>query len=219
MSTQTFKGVLFDLDGTLLDTADDLGAALNHVLEQHELPTVSEKQYRDEASNGANALLSLGFGDHLEKFDLQELRQMLLDYYERNIAEYTKLFTGVVELIRHIEINNIPWGIVTNKPGFLTEPLVSQFELFSSAGSVVSGDTLSVAKPHPDPLLHAAQALGVEANSILYVGDAERDIDAGQRARMTTCIASWGYIGQETNTEAWSADFDLKTPQELIKLL
>lgn len=188
----SINSVLFDLDGTLLQTADDLGAALNHILAQHDMPLVDAKAYTSEASNGSRGLLTLGFGEQLKNYDFESLKQQLLHYYAENIAIHTQYFPQVAETLSLLNEQQIPWGIVTNKPEFLTTPLVKHFELLDNCQVVVSGDTVGVAKPDPKPMYFALQHLGVDAKSCLYVGDAKRDIQAGKNADMPTAAALYG---------------------------
>ncbi|TCI03320.1 HAD family hydrolase [Corallincola luteus] len=209
------EGVLFDLDGTLLDTAPDLGAALNYLLVKENLSTLPLELIRPVASHGAKGLIDLGFGKNIDATFFAELRQSLLDYYSANICEHTNLFDGVAEILAELDAKHIPWGVVTNKPGWLTDPLLADFSEFSSARCIISGDTLPVRKPDPAPLFHAAELLGVAANSCIYVGDAERDIEAGRRAGMTTMLAAYGYIAEHDTPETWQADISVSHPDEL----
>jgi phosphoglycolate phosphatase len=171
------------------------------------LPTLKANQYRNEASNGANALLQKGFKEHYQQYNSLELRQQLLDYYQNNISDFSKVFDGVIDMITTLDENNIPWGIVTNKPAFLTTPLLSQFPILANSKINVSGDTLKVCKPHPEPLLYAAKFLNRDVKNIWYVGDALRDIEAGKAANMKTIVAKWGYIAETENCQHWQSDF------------
>ncbi|WP_286235714.1 phosphoglycolate phosphatase [Thalassotalea sediminis] len=219
MKNESFKGVLFDLDGTLLDTANDLGAALNHVLAQHELPSIERSTYRPIASDGAQGLLNLGFGEKLSQFDFQALRQMFLGYYEANIARETCLYPEVKEMLQSLNEQSIPWGIVTNKPEYLTTMLLPNFSEFDHCKVMVGGDSLAERKPHPLPLQHAAKQLAVAPEDCLYVGDALRDIQAGNAANMTTVVAQWGYIKSQDNTKDWQADFINQSPIEILSII
>ena len=193
-----YDAFIFDLDGTLLDTADDLGAALNSVLSAHDQPAVCANVYRPAASNGAVALLEAGFGQQWPTHPQQDaLRQQLLTAYADNIA---------------LEQQQIKWGIMTNKPEFLTTPLVAAISELSDAQAIVCGDTLNVAKPSPLPLLHTAQLLDVDPSRCLYVGDAERDIIAAKAANMHSAAALWGYIPSEAEALSWQADFNWQSP-------
>ena len=210
------KGVLFDLDGTLLDTAKDLGACLNYLLDKYGFDTVSYEQYRLVASDGVYPLLDLGFGERQKQYGTEQLRQEFLDYYLENIAVHTQPFAGINELIAEIEAANIPWGVVTNKPAFLTDPLMKVFPQFAKSVINVSGDTLPQRKPHPAPMLLASEALGVDSKDIWYFGDAERDIVAGQRSDMTTVVANWGYIKDAEEVTSWKADFVIDNPLHIL---
>lgn len=202
-----FDAVLFDLDGTLLDTAPDLGAAVNHVLTSCNMAPLSDEIIRRTASDGALGLLRAGFGDEeLARRDAQGLRQQLLDYYASHLYIGTRPYPGIVEFIGWLNGQGIRWGIVTNKPAFLTEPLMAQVTELPGCGVIVSADTLPVRKPHPDPLYYACNKLDVLPGRALYVGDHERDIEAGRAAGMQTVIAGWGYIDPAMTLESWQAD-------------
>ncbi|MBQ4832368.1 HAD-IA family hydrolase [Pseudoalteromonas sp. MMG010] len=215
-STRQYDAFLFDLDGTLLDTADDLGAALNTVLKNNDMQVVPKHIYTPVASNGANGLLEAGYKALWPKQNQSLLRQQLLDAYADNIAVYTQCFKGVELLLEQLDHNGIKWGIMTNKPGFLTTPLVKAIPALRHAKVVVSGDTLAVAKPFPDPLLYCADLLQVEPKRCLYIGDAERDIQAGKAANMDTATALWGYIPSLSEALAWNATFNWQTPLDGI---
>jgi N-acetyl-D-muramate 6-phosphate phosphatase len=212
------QAVLFDLDGTLLDTANDLGEALNYILRKYNLPIIAREQYRPVASDGALGLLTLGFKDQLINFDYDDLRNQFLAYYQENIASHTCLYSGVNELLSRLNTENIPWGIVTNKPEGLTKQLLPYFPEFEKCAVMVGGDTLSTRKPDPEPLFFACAQINVDPKQCLYVGDALRDIEAGNNAGMKTYIAKWGYIKSNENIERWQADFIIKTPQELYSI-
>ncbi len=208
-----YEAFIFDLDGTLLDTADDLGAALNVVLNAHNMPLISEEIYRPVASNGAVALLEAGFGRLWQaRHDQSALRQQLLDAYSANIATHSQCFNGIAQLLLALEQQQIKWGIMTNKPSFLTQPLVAQIAELKDAQAIVSGDTLNVAKPSPLPLLHTAELLNVAPERCLYIGDAQRDIEAAKAANMDSATALWGYIPSEADALSWNADFNWQTP-------
>jgi len=210
------NAILFDLDGTLLDTAKDLGNALNHILMDLKRPTVAYDVYRNIASDGAKGMLELGFGGDLKDFDFAKLRQQFLDYYENNICVDTDYFQGIESLLLALNQNNIPWGIVTNKPEFLTLQLVSYFPLLQNCGVVISGDTLSERKPHPLPLLHAQEKLGIASPNTWYIGDAERDIQAANAANMISVIAQYGYITDMQQTSEWNANLSIDNPSDLL---
>jgi phosphoglycolate phosphatase len=208
--------ILFDLDGTLLDTAKDLGNALNEILSKLDRPTVAFETYRNIASDGAKGMLELGFGEDLKAFDFASLRQQFLDYYENNICVDTDYFDGVENLLLALNQNNIPWGIVTNKPEFLTLQLVASFPLLQNCAVIISGDTLSERKPHPLPLLHAEVKLDLASPNTWYIGDAERDIQAANAANMVSVIAQYGYIKDIQQTNEWNADLSIHKPNDLL---
>lgn len=211
-----YHGVLFDLDGTLLDTANDLGEALNYVLQQHNMPTVAREKYRPIASDGAKGLLTLGFGDKLSLYDFDSLRQEFLDYYQENIAVHTCLYPGISELLCALNEQQTPWGIVTNKPEGLTKLLLPFFDDLNQCKTMVAGDTLAQRKPHPAPLFYACEQLSIQANKCIYVGDAPRDIEAGNRADMYTIIAKWGYILDHSLCASWQADLMVEKPLDIL---
>ncbi len=213
------KAILFDLDGTLLDTARDLGAALNAVLVEHKLQTMPYEAYRPVASHGALGLLRLGFGDQLVEHDTEALRQQLLDYYHNNIAEHTCLFEDMAEFLGLLDHKGIPWGIVTNKPESLTLELIKHYPELSQCRAMVAGDTLSVRKPDPAPLIYAADQIPVLAKDCWYVGDAKRDIDAANAAGMISITAMYGYLTDQDRLENWQADYSVNNVGELNALL
>jgi phosphoglycolate phosphatase len=207
-----YDAFLFDLDGTLLDTADDLGAALNSVLRANQIAEVTSEIYRPAASNGAAALLEAGFKELWPSLAQAQLIKQLVDSYAQNIAKYTQCFAGIEPLLISLDHKKIKWGIMTNKPGFLTEPLVAAIPALKNAAVVISGDTLEEAKPSPLPLLHCAKLMDVIPGRCLYIGDAERDIQAGKAAGMPTATALWGYIPSDAEALTWKADFNWRSP-------
>ncbi|MFT6898423.1 MAG: 2-phosphoglycolate phosphatase [Paraglaciecola sp.] len=210
------KALLFDLDGTLLDTARDLGNALNHVLATHHQPPCDYAIYRNIASDGSKGLLNIGFGSRIHDYNFAQLRQQFLDYYHQAICVETALFCGVGELIQGMDSANIPWGIVTNKPGWLTAKLLPNFSEFENCQVVISGDTFTQRKPHPRPLLAAAKSLNVVPENTWYVGDAKRDIDAAKAANMLSVLASYGYIDTTHQAHLWAADLQVDHPATLL---
>jgi phosphoglycolate phosphatase len=213
------KTVLFDLDGTLADTAPDLADALNHVLSINNKPNLKLEAIRQVVSHGGIALIKLGFDIDPSHSDFEPLRQQLLEYYLNNIANKTKLFNGMEQLLLQIEQNNMNWGVVTNKPAWLTDPLMRALKLDTRAICIVSGDTLEERKPHPAPLLHACAIAGSAFDECVYIGDAERDIIAGNKAGMQTIIASFGYIDLNDHLESWNADLIIESPGEIASWL
>jgi phosphoglycolate phosphatase len=211
--------ILFDLDGTLLDTAPDMAGALNRLRHDEGHPALPIEHIRPHVSHGALALIKFGFDITSEHPRFEGLRQRYLDIYRNAIAVHTTLFPGMGALLAMLESNAIPWGVVTNKPGWLTEPLLAELGLLERAACVVSGDTTPSRKPDPGPLLHACRTLSVDPGRCLYVGDAERDIEAGKRAGMATVIARFGYLGVDDDPELWGADEIIDHPEELHRWL
>jgi 2-phosphoglycolate phosphatase len=211
-------GVLFDLDGTLLDTAPDMIGAVNALRTEEGLPEIPFDQLRPHVSHGAARLVQVGFGcSSGDRF--QVLRGRFLDLYRGSLAGGTRLFDGLEAVLGWLETRRIPWGVVTNKPGWLTEPLLAELKLAPRAACVISGDSLAEKKPHPLPLLHAAALLRLAPARCAYVGDAERDIQAGRAAGMRTCVAAFGYLGEDDDPSAWLPDAIAERPEHLLQAL
>lgn len=210
------RTILFDLDGTLLDTAPDLAFALNETLREFGQAPLPYETIRPVVSHGGIALIKLGFGLRPGDEGYQARREFLLDTYRRNIARATRPFAGMDELLDTLERQGLNWGVVTNKPAWLTEPLLQELGLFERAAVVVSGDTLNERKPHPAPMLLACERAGSQAHECLYVGDAKRDIEAGHNAGMATLVALFGYIGDEDDPHNWGADALVESPREIL---
>ena len=211
--------VLFDLDGTLADTAPDLGAALNRVRQAQGLDPVPLETLRHASSHGARGLLRTGLGVLPEHRDYAVLRDAFLAQYEAALCVDTKLFADVDALLDAIEARSLKWGIVTNKAARYTTPLIAQLGLDKRTAAVVCGDTTPHAKPHPAPLLAAAQLLGIAPQRCVYVGDAERDVTAGIAAGMRTIVARYGYIEAHETPETWPADGHIHQPSALLDWL
>lgn len=210
--------VLFDLDGTLADTAPDMVAALNRLRAERGLDQIAYAQARPQVSHGSRALVSLGFPDDSpEKIEAGIKR--FLDLYAEKVCSGTRLFEGMHEILDRIEDSGRPWGVVTNKPQRFTEPLMEALGLSARAACIVSGDTVSKSKPHAMPLLHACEIMGLPAASCVYIGDAERDIIAGRSAGMRTLAALYGYILDNDNPSSWRADGTINHPAELRQWL
>jgi 2-phosphoglycolate phosphatase len=212
------RGVLFDLDGTLLDTAPDMADTLNALRAQENLPPLEFAAIRNFVSHGSNALVRLGFGE-LPAPQFEALRARFLELYRERLTLRTQPFAGIPALLDALEANAVPWGVVTNKPGWLTQPLLQSLGLSQRAAAIVSGDTLEHRKPHPAPLLHAARALRVEPEACVYVGDAERDVRAARAAGMHALVASFGYIDASERPEQWPADAWLDSPRAILEWL
>jgi 2-phosphoglycolate phosphatase len=214
--TRNHSALLLDLDGTLLDTAPDMGGALNLLLEENGCAPLAANVIRPVVSHGSARLVTLGFptatGDEYER-----LRLRFLEIYALNLASGTRLFPGAGTLLAELERLGLPWGIVTNKPGWLTDPLLEALELGRRAACVVSGDTLAQRKPHPMQLLHAARAIGVPPARCVYAGDAERDIQAGRAAGMSTVVASYGYLSAEDDPLSWRPTGVVTEPMQLLE--
>lgn len=211
--------ILFDLDGTLINTADDLGYALNEVLVKYNRPIIAANDYTPVASDGSYGLLNLGFGEDINDFNLEDLRREFLDIYEQQNNRHASLFDGVETLLTAIDNLNIPWGIITNKPYYLTPPLLAKFTIFDSAKVVLGGDSLDQKKPHPLPMFEACKTLCVPPVKSWYVGDAERDMTAANRAGMFSILANYGFIPEGTNIELWQADWQIENPTDLLAFL
>jgi phosphoglycolate phosphatase len=210
------KTVLFDLDGTLVDTAPDMAAALDVLCREEGHAIIPYEQVRPVVSNGSLALIRLAFGDVLEKKRLEHLKQRYLEIYEDNICRDSMPFKGIETVLEHIESNGLNWGVVTNKPGWLTQPLMQSLHLESRAATIVSGDTTANSKPHPDPMHHACNEARSTVDECMYVGDARRDIEAGRNAGMKTLVASYGYIETEEDVNTWGADAIINTPEDIL---
>lgn len=213
------KAVLFDLDGTLADTAPDLGYALNRQRLSRGLPALSLEQIRPQASAGARGLLKLGFNLNPQDQEYPALREEFLDLYSECLYQSTKLFEGITELLEEIEKRAMPWGIVTNKPQRFTLPLLERLQLTRRAACVVSGDTCANPKPHPEPLLAASRAIGLAPQECIYVGDDKRDTEACLAAGMRSLIAGWGYLGNGSDPKTWGAHVMIDKPQDLLGYL
>lgn len=217
MKLPTPLAILFDLDGTLADTAPDLAEAVNQLRVTRGLAPADYALLRPVASAGARGLIGVAFGITPQDAEYTELRDDFLRNYAAAIAVNSRLFEGVSELLSNLQEKNIAWGIVTNKAAQLTDQLVPQIGLHHAA-CVISGDTTAHSKPHPAPLFEAAKRIGVQPEHCWYVGDDLRDIQAGQAAGMTTIAAAWGYCG-EVAPATWNADALVESPQQLFDLL
>lgn len=209
------EAVLFDLDGTLIDTAPDMGGALNNLLIEEGLPALPLDNIRPLVSQGGLVLTKLGFAEHVAEDAIEPLRQRYLQHYRDIVANDSALFNGFHEILESLEARQINWGIVTNKPEWLTTPLLEKLRIKSPV--VICGDTLEYRKPHPMPLQVAAERIGVECKNCIYVGDDERDIIAGNAASMKTLVAAYGYISTAENIENWQADGIIQSPLDLLK--
>lgn len=211
--------VLFDLDGTLIDSAPDLGAAADQMRVARGMASLPLVAYRHMAGAGARGMLEIAFGTTPDAPDFAALREEFFSNYAACMTQRTVAFDGVVEMIARLEQRQLPWGVVTNKSSRFTDPLTHAMPLFVNAGAIVSGDTTPHAKPHPAPLVEAARRLGVDPAQCMYVGDDERDIVAGLAAGMKTVAASYGYLGKMTEIQGWGAHAEINSPLALLQLL
>lgn len=211
------QAVLFDLDGTLIDSVGDLGRAANAMRQARGLAELPLGDYRPHGGSGARGMLSVAFGVSPVTPTYAELRSEFLDHYQRLMFDTTAIFAEVPRVLAALSAAGLRWGIVTNKAEHLARPLVSALDLEASV--LIGGDTTAQAKPHPEPLLEAARRLDVVPGACLYVGDDLRDMQAGRAAGMATAVAAWGYLGPAAKPEQWPADAQLKAPTSLLKLL
>jgi N-acetyl-D-muramate 6-phosphate phosphatase len=214
---QPIEGILFDLDGTLIDTAPDMALALNRLRIECNLPPLPFDQIRPQVSNGARGLLEIGFNLAPENQGFNILRDRFLQLYRQDIAGETRLFPGFEEVISWLNRQGMHWGIVTNKPGFLTRQLVQELGLKPPV--IIAGDDLLRRKPYPDQLIYAAGHMRLMPQRIMYVGDHERDIQASRAAHMPSAAVRWGYLDGEQPVEDWQADVILTEPTDLLAIL
>lgn len=208
--------VLFDLDGTLVDTAPDMGFALNALLREHDRAPLAAEVIRPWVSHGSRGLIFLGFGEQPDGARFEEYKTRFLALYESRVCVDSRLFDGMAEVLAYLEDRELPWGIVTNKPHYLTEALLEALNLHQRVACVVSGDTIAERKPHPAPLLHACRLLNRTPEGCVYVGDAQRDIEAGTRAGMATLVALFGYLNEVDDPASWGATGLVETPRDII---
>ncbi len=213
------SAVLFDLDGTLVDSAPDLGAAANALREARGLPPLPLERYRPMAGAGARGMLGIAFDMTPEHVAFHTMREAFFDLFESRDNRSTVAFPEVEAMLNGIRERTLPWGIVTNKATRFTAPLVTSMPLLQGAGAVVCGDTTPHSKPHPAPLLEAARRMGLDPERCVYVGDDARDIQAGRAAGMATVAAAWGYLGQNAAVADWGADAVAQSPFDLLGLL
>jgi phosphoglycolate phosphatase len=219
-ATALATAALFDLDGTLLDTAPDLTAALNVLLAEERREALGLATVRPHVSTGAIAVVHRGFPEfEVGSAGFEALRLRFLDHYRAAVAVHTRLFPGFELVLATLEAHALPWGIITNKAGWLTEPLLDALGLRTRAACVVSGDTLAVRKPHPDQLLLAADRIGVPAADCVYVGDALRDVQAARAAGMVPLGARYGYLNESEQPDSWPVAGWLDEPQDLLPWL
>ena len=213
------RAVLFDLDGTLIDSAPDLGAAADDMRVSRGLPPKTLEAYRPHAGSGARGMLHVAFGMGVEHVDYDQFKEEFFLRYEACLTQRTRPFAEVEQLLVSVVDRGVLWGIVTNKAQRFTSPIVLSLRLFDSASTVICGDTTAHAKPHPEPLLEAARQLSLLPAQCIYVGDDERDIIAGRAAGMRTVAAKYGYLGHEAHIASWGADAEVSSPLQVLQLL
>ncbi|MES2413162.1 MAG: phosphoglycolate phosphatase [Pseudomonadota bacterium] len=211
--------ILFDLDGTLIDSAPDLGAAADKMRTDRGLEPYPLEQYRHMAGAGARGMIGIAFGLGPQDSDFETMREEFFSNYEACMTQRTYAFEGVADLLEKLGGAGFKWGVVTNKSERFTLPLTAAMPLFNTAEAIVGGDTTPHAKPHPAPLLEAARRIGVAPERCVYVGDDERDIVAGRAAGMPTVAAAYGYLGAAPDAAAWKADAVIASPLALLNLL
>ncbi len=216
--TQAWRCVLFDLDGTLVDSAPDLGGAGNDLRIRRGLDPLPLSTFRPLTGTGARGMLRVALQMDPEHPEFEATRDEYLDIYADRLTRHTTLFDEVHAVLQTLEQRGLPWGVVTNKHSCFAEPLLEALQLSTRAAVLICGNTLPRAKPHPDPLLEAARRVGVPPQDCVYVGDDLRDIQAGRSARMPTVAAAWGYLGNGDPIEHWGADHLIYSPAELLKL-
>ena len=215
----TIRAVLFDLDGTLADTAPDLASALNQLLAERGCKPIAIERARPVTSSGARGMLRVGLGVDPTHAEYEELKTRFLDLYAERVCCATRLFDGIPELLAALEARAIRWGVVTNKAERFTIPLLTALDILPRAACVVGGDTAERAKPHPDPLLHAARILALGPAHCLYVGDDLRDVHAARAAGMPVVAAAYGYLGDNGDPVQWGADGVIDHPLKVLNYL
>lgn len=216
MKTNAF---LFDLDGTLLDTSHEITDSVNQLLQEEGCPPLTIEKIRPVISEGIQGLLKLAFQMEKSHPSYENFKQRLIEFHLNSLGQNTPLFPGMEQVLDKLEKLGMAWGIVTNKPKFLTDPLLKTLELDSRTSCVVSGDTLSVAKPHPEPMLHACKLLNCSPHECIYIGDAQRDIQAGKNSGIKTVLAMYGYIGEPNEALKWEPDYVIYHPTELLNFI
>jgi len=213
------RAVLFDLDGTLIDSAPDLAGAVDKMRVKRGLPSLDYAKYRPMCGAGARGMLQVGFGMGPDHANYEAMREEFFANYQAGMLDNTHAFEGIPPLLAALQARGLQWGVVTNKSERFALPLTAAMPLFANAAAIVGGDTTPFSKPHPEPLLEAARRLGVSPGLCLYVGDDERDIVAGKAAGMGTVAATYGYLGSASDVGAWQADAQINSPAELLQLL
>lgn len=210
------QAIFFDLDGTLLDTARDFAYAINLLLSQKNKPQMNFDLFRKEVHGESKRMISFAFGIEESNPEFEIIRQDFLKTYHKNCTQHTIFFSGIELLLETLDAKNIPWGIITSKPTWLTKPVIKHFGLDQRAACIVMGDTIAKIKPHPEPLLHACKQVNISPQDAVYVGDLQSDIIAAKAAGMKSVVVTYGYHPPETHFLDWKADYIAKTPQEIL---
>jgi len=216
---KTITHVLFDLDGTLFDTAPDMANAINLLLKKYNKPAVDYDQFRWQVYGESKKMVCVGFDIDPQHPDFSKLQQEFLEIYQNNLIQQTRLFTDMDKVLNYLDKHSIPWGIVTNKPTKRVIPLLKHFDLYTRSKSIVCGDTLNYRKPDPAPLLHACALAKQNPATTLYIGDSETDIIAAKAARMYSIAACYGYHSKSNPPDSWNADLIIRQPREIIDLM
>ena len=214
-----YQFVLFDLDGTLLDTAPDFTWCMNQLLEEYAKPLLHVEHFQPAVATGTATMMQLAFGMDEQHPDYEKIRRRFIDLYHENIANFTKPFDGIPEILAELKQRQIPWGIVTNKNTALTQELLKKIHFDIPPSIVISGDTLPTRKPDPASLLLACKTLGFKPEQGIYVGDTDIDIRAAKAAGMFMLFAEYGYLGKEKNIYDWQADVYIKHPREILEII
>ena len=213
------KAVLFDLDGTLVNTAPDMVGALNRLLEANNRPLVDYAEASKLVSNGGRALVLHGFGDQLEEKQVDQHVQDFLSTYEQHVCDESHLYDNLLETLTFCEENNLQWGVITNKPLELAKGVLTGLNLLDRCSILLGGDSLPVKKPDPVPMLHACMVLNLAPSQCLYIGDHIRDIEAANASGMDSAAALWGYISDTDNPDNWGAKYHIRKPSGLLNLI
>lgn len=213
------NALFFDLDGTLLDTAPDLATAINIVLGARGQAPLSLEEIRPTIAKGTRSMVWGAFGIDPQHPDYEAIKNDLFTAYQDNLTKQTSYFDGMETVLNYLDDKHLPWGIVTNKPGWLATPLIEYFELNKRSRCLISGDTLAKKKPDPDPLFHACTLTGVSPTSSLYIGDSESDVQAAKAAGMLAMVAAYGYLEHDSQPHTWQADAMIDAPLEIIEWL
>lgn len=208
--------ILFDLDGTVFDTAPEFLSCLNPLLHDHDLPALSLAQLRPVVSNGGNAMLKLGFGLDPDQPGFEEIKNKFLNLYEKQLGQNCQLFDGMSDLFDFLDNNQFTWGIVTNKPSRFAMPILKKFNILDRAKHIVCADHVKSPKPSAEPLLQACDKLNIQPTDCWYIGDSLIDVRASKACGMPVAIAEYGYFPENTNIQAWEADYYFSHPTKLI---